>query len=125
MAKVSTSNPSAGAAPSLVAVPPASDYTDWRQSLPTLASAAVTLREPVARDALPLLTALAPDALAEVVTDPPPATQEGFASLFASLAAKRAQGVEACWAVVPPGPDVPVGLILVRALDHGFTMVAG
>lgn len=125
MAKDFTSNPPAGASPSLAAVPLSPDSTDWRQLLPTLSSATVTLREPTAADALPLLAALAPGALAEVVSEPPPATQFGFASLFASLAAKRVQGVEACWVIVPRDTGAPIGLIRVRALDHGFTMVAG
>ncbi len=125
MAKVFTSNPAAGASPALAAVPPSPEDTDWRKALPTLSSAAVTLREPIAADALPLLTALTPDALAEVVADPPPATQDGYESLFASLVSKRAQGLEACWAIVPRDTGAPIGLIRVRALDHGFTMIEG
>lgn len=125
MAKVFSSNPEAGGAPSAAGARTARADADWRLSLPTLSSASVTLREPTSADALPLMTALAPDALAEVVPDSPPATQEGFTSLFASLAAKRVQGVEACWVVVPRGTGAPIGLIRVRALDHGFTMVEG
>lgn len=125
MAKVFTSNPAAGAAPSLAAVPPAAAGTNWRECLPTLSSTSVTLREAIAADALPLLTALSPDALSQAVPDAPPASQQGFESLIASLAAKRTQGTEACWVIVPRDTGAPVGLIRVRALDHGFTMVEG
>lgn len=125
MAKVFTTNPSAGAAPSLAAVPPSASGTSWREALPTLAGAAVTLREPTAHDALGLLTALSPDALAAAVPDAPPSSQFGIESLIASLQATRAQGQEACWVVVPHGTGSPVGLIRVRALDHGFSVVEG
>lgn len=125
MAKVFTSNPAAGAASTLAVVPPMAGDVDWRAALPTLSSASVTLREPTADDALPLLTALSPEALAEVVSNPPPATHEGFMSLFASCAAQRALGTEACWAIVPRDTGAAIGLIRVRALDHGFTMVEG
>lgn len=125
MAKVFTTNPAAGAAPALAAVPPSPSEVNWRERLPTLSSASVTLREPVADDALPLLTALSAEALAEVVSDPPPVTQEGYASLFAALADRRMRGTEACWAIVPRDTGAAIGLIRVRALDHGFTMVEG
>ncbi len=125
MAKIFTSNPAAGATPSTTAVPPPGAGYDWRESLPTLSSAMVTLREPTASDALALLTALSPDALSEAVPGAPPASQPGFESLIVAMAAKRAQGIEACWVVVPRDTGVPVGLIRVRALDHGFTMVEG
>lgn len=125
MAKVFTSNPAAGASPTLAAVPPSAADVNWRERLPTLSSASVTLREPVAADALSLMTALSAEALAEVVADPPPATPEGYASLFAALADKRVKGTEACWAIVPRDAGAAIGLIRVRALDHGFTMVEG
>jgi N-acetyltransferase len=125
MAKDVTRTSPVGASRSLSPVPPSPHDIDWRQSLPTLSSDSVTVREPTAADALPLLAALASDALAEVVSDPPPATQDGFASLFASQAAKRAQGLEACWVIVPRDTGAPIGLIRVRALDHGFAMVEG
>ena len=125
MAKVFSSNPAAGAARSLAAVHPSPSGTPWRDALPTLSGETVTLREPTANDALGLLTALSPDALAAAVPDAPPSSQLGLESLIASLQAKRAQGQEVCWIVVPRVIAAPVGLIRVRALDHGFTMVEG
>ena len=125
MAKIFTSNPTAGGTPSPGAEPSPESGTCWRESLPTLSSAMVTLREPTATDALALLTALSADALSEAVPDAPPASQLGFESLIAGMAEKRSQGIEACWVVVPRDTGVPVGLIRARALDHGFTMVEG
>jgi N-acetyltransferase len=125
MAKVFTSNPAAGAAPALAALPSSTSVTNWREALPTLSSATVTLREPMASDALALLTALSPDDLSQTVTDAPPASPLGFESLIASMAAQRAQGVEACWAIVPTDTGAAIGLIRARGLDHGFTMVDG
>ena len=125
MAKVFTSNPAAGAAPSLAAVHPSPSGTPWRDALPTLSGETVTLREPTANDALGLLTALSPDALAAAVPDAPPSSQLGLESLIASLQAKRAHGQEVCWIIVPRVTGAPVGIIRVRALDHGFTMVEG
>ncbi|MEP7116793.1 MAG: GNAT family protein [Acidobacteriota bacterium] len=124
MAKLFTSNPAAGA-PSSLATVPLTGPTDWRASLPTLSNGSVILREPVAGDALALLTALTPEALAQAVPAGPPASQAGFEAMIAATAVRRAQGAEACWAIVPRDSGVPVGLIRVRALDHGFTMVEG
>ncbi len=122
MAKLTTLGPAAGASP-LAAAPLLRAENDWRRALPMLSSMSITLREPTAADALPLLTALSVDSLAEVVSHPPPPTQDGFASLFASLASKRAEGLEACWAIIPRDTGVAIGLIHVRALECGFTMV--
>ena len=125
MAKIFSNNPAAGDAPPTAAVPPFAPGTNWRESLPTLSSTSITLREPVASDALALLTSLSPDALAEAVPDAPPSSRAGFESLIASMAARRAQGQEACWALVPCDIGAAIGLIRVRALDRGFTMVEG
>lgn len=125
MAKVLTTNPAAGAAPSAVRVLPSASVTSWRDALPMLSGATVILREPVRHDALGLLTALSPDALAAAMPDAPPSSQLGIESLIASLQAKRAQGQEACWVVLPRDTAAPVGIIRVRALDHGFSTVEG
>ncbi len=125
MAKIFTTNPAAGGTPSIAAVLSPGANTNWRESLPILATARVTLREPTVADALALLTALSPESLAEALPDALPASQLGLEALIAAMADKRAQGVEVCWAVVPRDAGVPVGLIRVRALDHGFTIIEG
>ena len=64
MAKVFTSNPAAGATPPPVAAHPCAPGADWREALPMLSSAAVTLaRAARATTRLALLTALSPDDL--------------------------------------------------------------
>jgi N-acetyltransferase len=99
--------------------------SNWREALPALRSGTLTLREPVASDAMALLTALPEDALAQIVAEPPPASVAGFESLIERLQAGRRTGAMACWAIVPDGTDVAVGLIGVRAMDHTCTMVEG
>ncbi len=125
MAKVFSTNPAAGGSPSISAVPPAPSDINWREMLPTLSSTLVTLREPTDADALPLLTALSASDLAQVTSDAPPMTEAGLQSLITTMTAKRTQGAEAWWVVVPRESGAPVGVIRVRSLDHGFTMVEG
>ncbi len=104
----------------------AADLTvDWRQNLPTLTSETLTLREPVAADAVSLLTALPEEAYTQIVPAPPSATVAGVESLIATLQAQRRAGSMACWAIIPAGTDVAVGLIGVRSMDYGCTMVEG
>jgi uncharacterized protein len=98
---------------------------DWREVLPTLSAASLTLREPVAADAMPLLTALPPDALAQIVTDPPPATVAGLGQLIEQCQAGRRAGTTACWVLVPDETGVPVGILGVRSMDHTCSVVEG
>ncbi len=112
------------------ATPPGAAATDllrtnWREVLPTLTSATFTLREPVAADAVSLLTALPEDAMSQIVAAPPPASVAGVESFIEKLQADRRAGAMACWAIVPAEAGVAVGLIGVRSLDHTFTMVEG
>jgi len=99
--------------------------TTWREGLPTLAAASLVLREPVAGDAMALLTALPDGALTHVTPAPPSATVGGYAGFIEQLQQGRRAGTLACWAMVPAETGVAVGLIGVRALDHGGTMVEG
>lgn len=123
MAKAQSSSQTATTTPRGLAVEVA--RTNWRETLPSLTSALVTLREPVASDAVSLLTALPDDSLSQIVADPPPATVAGLESLIASLQTGRQNGTLACWAIVPADVDVAVGVVGVRALDHMGTMVEG
>ncbi len=116
--------------PATIATPPgaaAGDAvrTNWREALPTLAGASLTLREPVAADALSLLTALPGDALAQIVPDPPAASVAGLELLIAQLQAGRRAGTTACWVIVPAATGVPIGLVGVRSMDHTCSMVEG
>lgn len=99
--------------------------THWREELPTLVRPGVTLREPVAADAVALFTALPEDAAAQVLVDPPPATVPGFETFIERVQAGRRAGQLACWVIVPDESNVPVGVIGVRAMDPQATMVEG
>ena len=98
---------------------------NWREALPTLSSETLTLREPLASDAVSLLTALPDDGFAHIVTDPPPASVAGVESWIETLQAARRAGTMACWVLVPADAAVAVGIIGVRAMDHTCTMVEG
>lgn len=122
MAKADT-QPTAAA----VAAPPAAapTLTPWREQLPRLVRPGVTLREPVAADAVALFTALPADAPAQVLVDPPPASLAGFETFVERVQAARRVGQIACWVIVPDESDVPVGIIGVRAMDPQASMVEG
>ena len=122
MAKADT-QPTAAA----VAAPPAAPttITPWREQLPRLVRPGVTLREPVAADAVALFTALPADAPAQVLVDPPPASLAGFETFVERVQAARRVGQVACWVIVPDESDVPVGIIGVRAMDPHASMVEG
>lgn len=116
--------------PATIATPPAATTpealrTSWREALPTLSSGTLTLREPVAADALSLLTALPDDALAQIVPDPPAASVAGIELLIDQLQAGRRAGTTACWVIVPAETGVPVGIVGVRSMDHTCSMVEG
>lgn len=122
MAKADT-QPTAAA----VAAPPAAPttLTPWREQLPRLVRPGVTLREPVAADAVALFTTLPPDAPAQALVDPPPASLAGFDAFVERVQAARRLGQVACWVIVPDESDVPVGIIGVRAMDPHASMVEG
>lgn len=117
-------------APAAIATPPGpvaaeAVRTNWREVLPTLSSAMLTLREPVPADALALLTALPEDALAQIVPDPPAASVAGIELLIEQLQAGRRAGTTACWVIVPAETGVPVGIVGVRSMDYTCSMVEG
>lgn len=91
----------------------------WSQALPVLTSNTVTLRQMRPRDAASLLSMLASDDVARFIS-PPPATTEGFERFIAWAHREQTRGTYACFAVVPAGSDVAVGIFQVRALDAGF-----
>jgi RimJ/RimL family protein N-acetyltransferase len=126
MAKVHTTGlmtkAAATALPASAATP---DLANWREVLPALSGSTVMLREPVLADALPLLTALPEGGLAEILADPPAASVSGLELFVERVQRSRRGGTLACWAVVPSGDDVPVGLIGLRALDHSASLVEG
>jgi len=107
--------------PELVATPSTVTTTsDWRQALPILSSAHVTLRELRIDDAASLLTMLSTEEVSRFIS-PPPTTVEGFERFITWAIRERENGAYVCFAVVPEGMSTAVGLFQLRALDPGFS----
>ena len=102
--------PSTGTAPSV---------SDWRKGLPTLGGNLTTLRELRSSDAPALLAAMSGDEVARFIS-PPPSTVEGFEKFIAWTHRERAAGRYICFAVVPHGSDVVIGLFQIRSLEADF-----
>jgi RimJ/RimL family protein N-acetyltransferase len=93
--------------------------TDWRDGLPVLAAARITLREMRASDAPSLLALLTTEEVARFIS-PPPGTVEGFERFIAWAARQRAAGAYACFAVTLPESDTAIGIFQVRSTEPGF-----
>jgi ribosomal-protein-alanine N-acetyltransferase len=93
--------------------------SDWRNALPVLAGAKVTLRELQVSDAASLFAMLTPEEVSRFIS-PPPTTVAGFERFIAWACAERAAGRYACFAVVPHGMQTAIGLFQVRQLEPGF-----
>ena len=104
--------------------PPSSpaDSQAWRAALPELTAGRIRLREPVAEDAAALLMALGPHDLRECAPLTATPSIAGMEALVADAHAHRRAGTALCWAVVPVDSETPVGVLVVHALDFGFTM---
>lgn len=94
---------------------------DWRNGLPSLTGARVTLRELRTGDAAAMLAAFTSEQVSRFIS-PPPSTVQGFERFIAWTAQERAAGRYACFAIVPAGSDVAIGLFQVRALEPGFAI---
>jgi len=105
--------------PAHAAVPPAAS-PDWRQQLPTMVGARITLRELELSDAPALLATMTAEEVARFITTPPD-TVEGFERFIQWAQRERANGRYACFAVVPHGMAHPIGLFQLRQVDYGFT----
>src|SRR3954471_15179509 len=92
---------------------------DWRSGLPTLTGSLVTLRELRLGDAPALFAALTTEEVSRFIS-PPPSTVEGFENFIAWTHRQRAAGQYVCFAVVPRGSDVAIGLFQVRSLEADF-----
>ena len=93
--------------------------SDWRDVLPVLAGANVTLRELELTDAPALFAMLTTEEVSRFIS-PPPTTVDGFERFITWARAERAAGRYACLAVVPQGMTTAVGLFQVRQLEPGF-----
>jgi len=92
---------------------------DWRQGLPAIAGATMTLRELEHQDAPALVTMLTTEEVSRFVS-PPPTTIEGFERLITWAHHERHLGRHACFGVVPAGMTNPVGLFQIRQLEPRF-----
>ena len=105
------------------AMAPAADRaisTDWRNQLPILAGDVVTLRDLTISDAPSLHALLTAEEVARFIS-PPPTTVEGFERFIEWTHRERRAGRYVCFAVVPRGTNIPIGLFQVRTLDGSFT----
>jgi ribosomal-protein-alanine N-acetyltransferase len=96
-----------------------SSICQWRDELPRLTGAAVTLRELEVADAPALCGALSSELVTRYL-NPPPSTVEGFAAFIERARRQRHAGQYACFAIVPHGSDMAVGLYQIRALEPAF-----
>src|SRR4030081_2599564 len=93
--------------------------SDWRDSLPMLAGATVTLRELRASDAPSLFAMLTTEEVSRFIS-PPPATVQGFERFIGWAMRQRLMGTYACFAVTLAGTDEAIGIFQLRELDPGF-----
>ena len=92
--------------------------TDWKAGLPELSSPTLRLRELRIDDAASLLAMLTSDEVSRFLS-PPPSTVEGFERFIAWTRRERVAGNYACFAVVPDGLDIAIGIFQVHTLDKG------
>jgi RimJ/RimL family protein N-acetyltransferase len=103
------------------AAPSAVEAPGWRTGLPTMVSQAVTLRELRLSDAPSLFAMLSTDEVRRFIS-PPPTDVRGFERFIEWTLAERAAGRYMCFAVVPAGYDVAIGILQARQLDPSFSM---
>src|SRR5258706_2321086 len=93
--------------------------TDWRESLPMLAGATVTLRELRASDAPSLFALLTTEEVSRFIS-PPPSTVDGFERFIAWTLRQRSAGTYACFAVTLRGYDTAIWIFQIRETQPGF-----
>jgi len=93
--------------------------TDWRSGLPQLTGSLVSLRELRASDAPALFATLSGEQVSRFIS-PPPATVDGFERFIGWALRQRQAGQYVCFAVVPHGSDVAIGIFQVRSLEPAF-----
>ena len=93
--------------------------TDWRAGLPSLVGSLVTLRELRPDDAASLFVTLTSEQVSRFIS-PPPSTLDGFERFIAWASRQREIGQYVCFAVVPHGTDLAIGIFQVRSLEPAF-----
>jgi RimJ/RimL family protein N-acetyltransferase len=94
---------------------------DWKSGLPELSNEQVTLRDLRVSDAPSLFAMLSTQEVHRYMTTPP-SDVEGFSRFIAWAHAERSTGRYMCFAVVPKGYDVAIGIMQVRQIDPAFTI---
>ena len=94
--------------------------SNWRDALPVLTGAGITLRELELSDAPSLLAMLTSEEVTRFIS-PPPTTIEGFERFITWTRQQRAAGQYTCFAVVPAGMTAAIGLFQVRSLSPDFS----
>ena len=92
----------------------------WRSALPVLTDGRVTLRALKTSDAASLFSMLSTEEVRRFVSPPPPDVA-GFERFIEWSLAERSAGRHICYAVVPAGYDVAIGILQVRQLDASFS----
>ena len=90
--------------------------TDWQTALPALHGLRASMRELRLSDAASLLASLSSEEVARFIA-PPPSTVAEFERFIEWADAERRKGTYICFAVVPRGSDVAVGIFQLRRLD--------
>jgi RimJ/RimL family protein N-acetyltransferase len=93
---------------------------DWTSGLPELSNERVTLRDLRVSDA-PSLCATLSSLEVHRYMSPPPSDVDGFERFIRWAHGERTAGRLVCFAVVPKGYDVAVGIMQVRQIDVAFT----
>jgi RimJ/RimL family protein N-acetyltransferase len=101
------------------AASPQVEESDWRDRLPVIAGAGLTLRELRLTDAPALLHLLGASEVAQFIS-PPPTTVEGFERFISWAQQEQRAGRYVCFAVVPDGMTTAVGIFQLRQLDPRF-----
>lgn len=91
----------------------------WRAGLPVLSNDVVTLRDLRLSDATSLFSMLSTDEVRRFVSSPP-IDVPGYERFIKWAHAERIAGRCFCYAVVPAGSDVAIGILQVRSLETDF-----
>ena len=105
------------AAPGVLTQPKAS--STWRNGLPVLGAATITLRELELDDAPSLVAMLSTDDVTRFIA-PPPATIDAMEGYIVSAHAARHRGNYVCFGIVPDGMSTAVGIFELRRMDPAF-----
>src|SRR5256885_5239112 len=103
------------------AVPVISPRVGWRDALPTLSGAMITLRELRPDDAKDLLASLGTAEVTRLISPPPP-TVDGFEKFIAWTNRQRQAGNSIAYGVTLNGSDTVIGLFQIRSLTASFDM---